>query len=179
MPNLGKSYMPLAMPSSNIARAPEVEPQLSPLSVASLLSRARILQRAALGGTTRPLLRGKNLGLLCETPPDEAQVLFRRAAEELGAHVAVMRSSLSVASSPQEVQHTARMLGRLYESVECQGLDPVLVQRNAEHAGITVFEGAAMKDHPADRLAELLGDTTPQADNRRFVLQAMLLEAIG
>lgn len=179
MPTLGKSYMPLAMPSSNIARAPEVEPQLSPLSVASLLSRARILQRAALGGTTRLLLRGKNLGLLCETPPDEAQVLFRRAAEELGAHVAVMRSSLSVASSPQEVQHTARMLGRLYEAVECQGLDPVLVQRIAEHAGIPVFEGAAMKDHPADRLAELLGDTTPQADNRRFVLQAMLLEAIG
>ena len=99
------------MPPSNNACSPEAELQLSPLNVASLLSHARILQRAALDGTTRQLLRGKNLGLLCETQPDEAQALFRRAAEELGAHVAVMRSSLSRASTPQEVQHTARMLG--------------------------------------------------------------------
>ena len=159
--------------------APEVTPQLSPLKVASLLCRARILQRAALAGTTLRLLRGKNLGLLCETPPDEAQALFRHAAEELGAHVAVMRSILSPESAPQEVQHTARMLGRLYDAVECQGLDPVLVQRVGRHAGIPVFEGAAVKGHPADRLAELLGDQTPLADNRRFVLQALLLEAIA
>ena len=167
------------MPLSNNARSPEAEPQLSPLNVASLLRHARILQRAALDGTTRKLLRGKNLGLLCETQPDEAQALFRLAAEELGAHVAVMRSSLSPASTPQEVQHTARMLGRLYEAVECQGLDPVLVQHIGQHAGIPVFDGAATKDHPADRLAELLGDKTPLADNRRFVLQALLLDAIA
>ncbi|MBN8758182.1 MULTISPECIES: ornithine carbamoyltransferase [Variovorax] len=167
------------MPPSNIARSPEAEPQLSPLNVASLLARARILQRAALDGTTRQLLRGKNLGLLYEAPHGEAQALFRRAAEELGAHVAAMRSSLSPASAPQEVQHTARMLGRLYEAVECQGLEPALVQCIGQHAGIPVFDGAAMRAHPADRLAELLGDTTSLSDNRRFVLQAMLLEAIG
>ncbi|MDP9602676.1 UNVERIFIED_ORG: ornithine carbamoyltransferase [Variovorax paradoxus] len=167
------------MPPSNNACSPEAELQLSPLNVASLLSHARILQRAALDGATRQLLRGKNLGLLCETQPDEAQALFRRAAEELGAHVAVMRSSLSRASTPQEVQHTARMLGRLYEAVECQGLDPVLVRHIGLHAGIPVFDGAATKDHPADRLAELLGDAMPLADNRRFVLQALLLDAIA
>lgn len=160
-------------------RSPEAEPQLSPLSVASLLSRARILQRAALGGTVRPLLRGKNLGLLCEAPPDEAQALFRRAAEELGAHVAVMRSSLSAASPLQEVQHTARMLGKLYDAVECQGLDSGLVRRIAEHAGVPVFDGAAMKAHAADQLSELLGDATSRGDNRRFILQALLLESIG
>lgn len=167
------------MPLSNNASSPEAEPQLSPLNVASLLCHARILQRAALEGTTRQLLRGKNLGLLCEAQPDEAQALFRRAAEELGAHVAVMRSSLSLASTPQEVRHTARMLGRLYEALECQGLDRVLVERIGQHAGIPVFDGAAMKGHPADRLAELLGDRTSLADNRRFVLQALLLEAIA
>jgi len=167
------------MPSSNNACSPEAELQLSPLNVASLLGHARILQRAALDGTTRQLLRGKNLGLLCEAPADEAQALFRRAAEELGAHVAVMRPSLSPASTPQEVQHTARMLGRLYEAVECQGLDPVLVRHIGLHAGIPVFDGAATRGHPADRLAELLGNAMPLADNRRFVLQAMLLDAIA
>lgn len=153
--------------------------QLSPLTVASLLGHARMLQHAALNGTTRPLLRGKNLGLLCETGPDEAQVLFRQAAEELGAHVAVMRSGLSPASPPREVQHTARMLGRLYEAVECQGLDPALVRHIGLHAGVPVFDGAATSAHPASRLAELLGDAMPLADNRRFMLQALLLDAVA
>jgi ornithine carbamoyltransferase len=167
------------MPLSQETSGPEDAPQLPAPNVASLLRRARILQRAALDGTTPKPLLGKNMGLLYETQPDEAQTLFRRAVEELGAHVAVIRSSLSLASSPQEVQHTARVLGRLYEAVECQGLDPALVQRIARHAGIPVFEGAAMDSHPATRLAGLLGDKTPLADNRRFVLQALLMEAIG
>lgn len=163
----------------NRLREPEAAPQLSPLDVTSLLCRARILQRAALEGTTPRLLRGKNLGLLYETPSDAAQALFCRAAEELGARVATMRSSLSLDSPPQEVQHTARMLGRLYEAVECQDLDPALVRQIGEHAGIPVFDGAAMKDHPAVRLAEMLGDKTSLADNQRFMVQALLLERIG
>ncbi|QNK67261.1 ornithine carbamoyltransferase [Variovorax sp. PAMC26660] len=163
----------------NQIREPEDAPQLSPLDVASLLCRARILQRAALAGAMPRLLRGKNLGLLCETRSDEAQALFRSAAEELGAHVATMPSSLSLESAPQEVQHTARMLGRLYEAVECQGLDSALVRQIGQHAGIPVFDGVAMEGHPAVQLAELLGDKTLPADNRRFMVQAMLLESIG
>ena len=158
--------MTIPMPLANQACALEAAPSsLSPLEVTSLLCRARLLQRAALDGNTPRLLRGKNLGLLCETAPDESQALFRSAAAELGAHVAVMRPGLS--------------LGRLYDAVECQGLDPVLVQRIGQHAGIPVFDGAATKAHPADQLAELLGDKTPLADNRRFVLQALLLDAIA
>lgn len=163
----------------NRLREPEAAPQLSPLDVASLLCRTRILQRAALEGTTSRPLRGKNLGLLYETPSTAAQALFRSAAEELGARVGTMRSSLSLESPPQEVQHTARMLGRLYEAVECQGLDPALVRQIGEHAGIPVFDGAAMEDHPAVRLAEMLGERTSLADNQRFMVQALLLENIG
>lgn len=163
----------------NRLREPEAGPQLSPLDVASLLCRARMLQRAALEGTTPRPLRGKNLGLLYETPCDTAQALFYGAADTLGARVATMRSSLSLDSPRQEVLHTARMLGRLYEAVECQGMDPVLVRQIGEHAGIPVFDGAAMEDHAAARLAEMLGDKTSLADNRRFMVQALLLERIG
>ena len=167
------------MPPTHTVRSPEADLKLSPLNAASLLARARILQRACVDGTTRPLLRGKNLGLVYEAQPAESLAFFRRAAEELSAHVAVMRSSLSAATTPQEVQPPARMLGRLYDAIECQGLDPALVRCIGQHAGIPVFEGAAMKTHPASQLAELLSDATLPADNRRFILQAMLLEAIG
>jgi ornithine carbamoyltransferase len=170
----------VAMPLSNEACGPEASRQLSPLDVARLLCRARILQRAVLEGSPPPLLlRGKNLAVLRETPDDEALALFRRAAEELGARVATTRSGLTVSSSPQEVQHTARMLGRLYDAVECQGIDAALARQIAQHAGIPVHEGIAMANHGTARLAELLGDRTPLADNRRFVLQALLLESIA
>ena len=167
------------MPFSQPIRALGAAPQLPPLKVANLLSRARLLRCAAMDGNTPRLLRGKNLGLLCETQADEAQALLRSAAEALGARVAVMRSGLSVASTVQEVQDTARVLGRLYDAVECQGLDPALVACIGLHAGIPVFDGAVAKDYPVDQLAEFLGDSAPLADNRRFLLQALLLEAIA
>lgn len=169
----------MAMPFSQPIRAPDGTPQFPPLKVANLLARARLLQRAAADGNTPLLLRGRNLGLLCEAQPDEAQALFRSATEQLGARVAVMRSTLSLTSTAQQVQNTARMLGHLYEAVECQGMDPGLVASLGRHAGIPVFDGVAMKDHSVDQLAEVLGGSTPLADNRRFLLQALLLETIA
>ena len=167
------------MPFSQPVRALDAAPQLPPLKVANLLSRARLLQHAAMDGNTPLLLRGKNLGLLCETQSDEAQALFRGAAEALGARVAVMRSGLSVASTVQEVQDTARVLGRLYDAVECQGMEAALVARIGQCAEVPVFDGAATQGHAVTRLAELLGDETPLADNRRFALQALLLDTIA
>ena len=152
---------------------------MSPRDVSAVLASARTLQRAAQAGTTQPLLRGKNLGLLCEADDDLDAALFRRAVVELGAHVAHIRPSLSELSTPQEVQHTARMLGRLYDAVECQGMAPALVQQVGTEAGVPVYDGIASQDHPTAKLAELLGDEASPADNRRFVLQAVLLSTIA
>ena len=152
---------------------------LSPHDVTAVLANARSLQRAAEAGQTQLLLRGKNLGLLCEADDDGGAALFRRAAVELGAHVAHIRPSLSELSTPQEVQHTARLLGRLYDAVECQGMAPALVQQVSNDAGVPVYDGIASQDHPTAKLANLLGSDTPPADNRRFVLQAVLLSTIA
>ncbi|MDE2400400.1 MAG: ornithine carbamoyltransferase [Burkholderiales bacterium] len=157
--------------------------RLSPEDVGAVLTHARTLQRAALAGATQALLRGKNLGLLCKAEADGGQdgdaALFRRAAMELGAHVAHIRPSLSELSTPQEVQHTARMLGRLYDAVECQGMDPSLVQQVALAAGVPVYDGIASQGHPTARLSNLLDGGATSADKRRFVLQAVLLSTIA
>ena len=153
--------------------------QMSPHDVSVVLADARTLQRAARAGTTQPLLRGKNLGLLCEAENDGDAASFRRAAVELGAHVAHIRPSLWELSTPHEVQNTARMLGRLYDAVECQGMAPALLQQLGTDAGVPVYEGIASRDHPTAKLAELLGGDTSPADNRRFVLQAVLLSTIA
>jgi ornithine carbamoyltransferase len=152
---------------------------LSPAEESALLASARTLQQAAVAGLTQPLLRGKNLGLLCHDDTQPEAVLFRRAATELGAHVAHVAMSLSELSPALEIVHTARMLGRLYDAVECQGMAGALVQQVAEAAGVAVYDSIASFDHPTARLADQMGHvTTSPADNRRFVLQALLLGTI-
>jgi ornithine carbamoyltransferase len=152
--------------------------KLSPSDEKSLLDQARSLQLAAASGRVQALLRGKNLGLLCADDTRQQALLFRQAASELGAHVAHIGMSLSEASDPQEVAHTARMLGRLYDAVECQGLDSALVQQIADVAGIAVYDGLASDDGLISRLAAQLGNEAAAAENRRFVLQALLLHTI-
>jgi len=152
---------------------------MSSHDVDTVLANARSLQRAARAGTTQPLLRGKNFGLLCEADDGHDAALFRQAAVELGAHVANIRSNPSRLGTPQEVQHTARLLGRLYDAVECQGMSPALVQQLGNDAGVPVYDGIASNTHPTAYLAGLLGEETSPADNRRFVLQAVLLSTLA
>jgi ornithine carbamoyltransferase len=152
---------------------------MSSHDVNTVLANARSLQRAARAGTMQPLLRGKNLGLLCEDADDRDAALFRQAAVELGAHVAYIRSNGSKLSTPQEVQRTARLLGRLYDGVECQGMNATLVQQLADDAGVPVYDGIASNTHPTAYLAGLLGEEMSPADNRRFVVQAVLLSTLA
>jgi ornithine carbamoyltransferase len=152
---------------------------VSPRDAVALLASASALQHDALAGTLQPLLRGKQLGLLCEDGNHADADLFRRAAKELGARVAHVRPSLSVQSTPLEIEHTARMLGRLYDAVECQGLGLSLVEDMALAAGVPVYDGIATPEHPTAVLAaRLVGEGSP-ADKRRFVLQAALLSSLA
>ena len=184
-------------------RAPDMHPTLSspdvfaadpiaPRDAALVLDRALALQRAAATGGLPASLRGRKLGLLCEAgdagagagagagdgaDADDA-ALFRRAAVELGAHVAHIRPSLTELSTLPDVQRTARMLGRLYDAIECQGMATELVHQVGVEAGVPVYDALASAKHPTARLADLLeGDASPP-DKRRFVLQAVLLSTI-
>jgi ornithine carbamoyltransferase len=149
-------------------------------TAAALLAASRERQRAVRSGTARAGLRGKKLGLLCEDADgSDGALLFRRAAHELGAQVTHIRASALDAATPQSLQHTARLLGRLYDAVECQGVAPVLVARLAREASIPFFDGIATDGHPSAALAGMLDDAEPLAERRRFVLQAALLEALA
>ena len=145
----------------------------------AVLASARVLKRAASAGLPQPLLKGKNIGLMCEDASSADAKLFERAATELGAKVARIQTSSSGAASPQLSPFTVRMLGKLYDAVECQGMAPEVVQQLVDQAGVPVFGGVACPDHPTARLAGQLGTETSSADNRRFVLQAVLLSTIA
>lgn len=144
----------------------------------ALLDSACRLQRAAQAGALQPLLRGKKLGLLRANEETSDAQGFCAAAVELGAHVAVIRSAFTPQSQPNEVLDTARLLGRLYDAVECQGLAALLVQQLAGAASIPVYDGLATASHVSAELALLLAGDEPLAHKQRYVVQAVLLSTI-
>ena len=151
---------------------------LSQSDLASVLEHARTLRVAAHDGAIQPLLRGRNLALLCEADSGDEATLFRRAAVELGAHVAHVRPSLSEQSTPDQIRKTARMLGQLYDAMECQGIAAELVRQLGREAGVPVYRGLASPGHATAALVQQLDGDEPSADKRRFVLQAVLLGTI-
>lgn len=150
-----------------------------PDDLIKLLADARRLQASARAGQPCDALRGKKIGMLCETNDAPDAILFRGAALELGAHVAHLRPSLSALSTPLEVHDTARMLGRLYDAVECQGMAPALVRQMGIDAGVPFYDGLASALHSTAGLVEQLEGDASSVDKRRIVLQAVLLSTMA
>lgn len=145
----------------------------NPAQAAALLRQAGALARA--NGEALQLMAGKQLALLSADADGQAAIEFMQAAKALGAHVSFVQAGLDEDSSEPQVDATARVLGQLYDAVECQHLPDELVRRIARGAGIPVFAGLATPEHPTAALAdELDADATPQV-KRRCVLQAALL----
>lgn len=148
------------------------------LDADGLVASARALRDAHHAQRRQAPLRGKYIALLGTGADAEAE-FFLDAAAELGARVTHVRTGLSDTSADKEVHDVAGMLGRLYDAVECNGLPAVVVRRLADAVDVPVFERLASAAHPTARLAELLGPETAPGENRRFVLQAALISAMG
>ncbi|MFG6465795.1 ornithine carbamoyltransferase [Roseateles sp. BYS87W] len=159
-------------------RTAEAHAELSsPAEAAAVLRQARAL--VAHAGAAPALMAGKQLALLSPDAGDAAAQEFMAAAKALGARVSHVRAGLDDHSSSAQVEATARMLGQLYDAVECQHLPPELVARIARSAGVPVFTGLALPSHPTAALAASLDGDATAALKRRCVLQATLLVRLG
>lgn len=123
-------------------------------------------------------LRGKQFGLLCADPQGAEARFVERAAGLLGARVACLHATLAPDSAGEDVQHTAHILGRLYDAIVCIGLDAALVARIGAHAGVPVLACPADPPvHPAGSGAN--GEAAAALDEahcRR--VQTLLLQAL-
>lgn len=147
---------------------------------AAALLAAAIELHAASGRDWRPgPLRGKNVALLCEAFDEPGARLFQRAASGLGAQVAHLQPSRAVFDTAEQVEHTARMLGRLYDLVECIGVPPEVIRRIGFLADIPVLESISSSDHPTAGLAAALGGAVEPDAARCAVIQAVLLGALA
>jgi ornithine carbamoyltransferase len=144
----------------------------------ALLQRAQELQQ----GTSRHrhLLHGKRLGLMSNTPDDEDAQLFKQAALELAAHVSILPAPVvnRGVQFPQ-LADIGRVLGRLYDAVECQGVAADTVNGMAQANNIPMLAGLAGREHWVAELAQRWRTPAPLQERRRWLIQAVLLASFG
>ncbi len=148
--------------------------QVSSQTAHQLVGAARALGSAEAGGHRDQPLRGKNIALLARGPGPAAE-LFITAVEQLGAKASQVGADMLALDDQHELQRVARVLDRLYDAVECQGVPTARVQQLSELATVPVFNGIACDEHPTAHLAEQLDDCGSRADARRWILQAALV----
>jgi ornithine carbamoyltransferase len=138
------------------------------------------LAQAAQAGFMPPFLRGMNLGLLCAAEDREEARLFERAATALGARVTpIVTNPANLGAASDDIfRNTARVLGRLYDGLECQGLAPALIQQLRRAAGVPVFDSIASPSHATAALADRLAGATSTQAKRLLILQGALLFAL-
>ena len=114
---------------------------------------ARSLKANALVGEGLPLA-GKNLALLRATSAPQDDSVFQDAAAALGARVADVWLGDSIGPPGSEFQNLPKMLGRLYDAVDCGSVSALSAAQIESQAGIPVYRG--LEGHPAAVLADLM-----------------------
>jgi ornithine carbamoyltransferase len=127
--------------------------ELSSSDALTLLSTATALKQA--DRRSAPL-KGRHVAVLCERPPRAASDVFSAAARGLGARVTRIRPSLSRLTGSLDLQDTARVLGRLYDAIECDGLGQAFMLELARIAAVPVSNVLMPERHPTRMLADVM-----------------------
>ncbi len=114
---------------------------------------AVLKQTATQTGEWRPL-QGRQMAMFCTTACPAADVMSRAVAA-LGGHVALLNHGTWPSYGGRDLPDAARMLGLLYDAVDCCDLPPAAADQVERHAGVPVFDGLARLDHPLGLLVEL------------------------
>jgi ornithine carbamoyltransferase len=100
-------------------------------------------------------LRGRHVALLCSSSSDVAPT-FQRAVVELGGTASLLNADEWRVRAGDRIPEAARLLGRLYDAIDCCDLPAGVVEQIEAHCGVPVFNGLAKSDHPLALLGELL-----------------------
>jgi ornithine carbamoyltransferase len=152
-----------------------------PAGASGLLTIAQQLRHANLVGATPPLLRGKNLALVCCRPAADNGRSLELAATRLGARVSQIspEGPLRAACGSEE---TAQFLTRLYDAIDCGDLPESATLALQSRLPVPVYSGLARPDHPIMALLEELqpdlSDLAAADEARIALIQAVLSTSI-
>ena len=145
-----------------------------------LLRTAHRLCSAAQEGHRGTPLRGRHVAIAVSRPRERQADPLEIAVTRLGARVSVIdQRALVIAPDPSRL---GRLLGNLYDAVDCDALSPEEARELQRVAGVPVFDGLACADHPIRSLLPTLQATEKALgpdEALSSLLQAALLETMS
>lgn len=141
-------FIPLARLSSS--------EELSAAGILAIFAAVRRLRAQWQAGMVDKPLLGRNLALLRTSSTGSGMSVLHRAALDLGARVAELRFGDAGTPPQRELGALSRMLGRMYDAIDCGTMPSTVVRQIERDAGVPVYDGLDRDDHPARVLADLM-----------------------
>ena len=128
----------------------------TPDEINYLLNLSRDLKNKKRAGIKGSLLAGKNIALIFEKPSTRTRCAFTVAAIDEGGHPEYLGKNDIQLGHKEDVQDTARVLGRMFDGIEFRGFSQKVVEGLAKFAGVPVWNGLTDEYHPTQVLADFL-----------------------
>lgn len=110
-------------------------------------------KRAGIKGSA---LAGKNIALIFEKPSTRTRCAFTVATTDEGGNPEYLGKNDIQLGHKEDVQDTARVLGRMFDGIEFRGFSQQVVEDLAKYAGVPVWNGLTDDYHPTQVFADFL-----------------------
>ncbi|MBC7872279.1 MAG: ornithine carbamoyltransferase [Chitinophagaceae bacterium] len=114
------------------------------------------LKREWRTGGNRPILAGKNLGMVFQKPSLRTRVSFEVAMQHLGGHAIMLGPEEIGLGKRESIADTARVLSGYVQGIMARVFDHSHVVQLAEHASVPVINGLSDASHPCQAMADIL-----------------------
>lgn len=120
------------------------------------LQLAVYLKREWRAGGNRPILAGKNLGMVFQKPSLRTRVSFEVAMQHLGGHAIMLGPEEIELGKRESIADIARVLSGYVQGIMARVFDHSHVVQLAEHASVPVINGLSDASHPCQAMADIL-----------------------
>jgi ornithine carbamoyltransferase len=124
--------------------------------IKSILFLAAKLKRDHKAGKTRPVLRGKSLGMVFQKPSTRTRVSFEVGMNQLGGNAVYLSTNEIQLSRGESIEDTAKTLSLYLDCIMARVYDHTDVVKLASFASVPVINGLSDTFHPCQILADLL-----------------------
>ena len=128
----------------------------SPGEIRALVDRGLELKAERRRGDRKRRLEGYSIALLFEKRSTRTRSAFETAFGEEGGHASFLSTQDVHLGTKEDIQDTARVLGRMFDCIQFRGFKQEYVQALADHSGVPVYNGLTDLYHPTQVLADLM-----------------------
>jgi ornithine carbamoyltransferase len=128
----------------------------SPEEIRFVLDLSRRVKKERREGKVTRRFEGRTLALLFEKRSTRTRCAFETAFGEEGGHPVFLSTADIHLGTKEDVEDTARVLGRMFDAIEFRGFKQETVEALARWSGVPVYNGLTDEWHPTQVLADLM-----------------------